>query len=230
MFANGWHHHDQHCHDHLLHNPYHQSHLLHHHDLLNQDEEQWWTARNSLGQTGSIPVPYVAKVIQHIIDSHHHHLGLGLTTNWCNFQEWLNFFFVRDSRNPVAGWSFHLFEANFSAFSDFVDHCGHPPASPPMSLSFNERSPQYLTQFLHEEAASPTHWKHFCQRCKKPQSMDISEQLSIQENFGGSLFPATLVFHRSPTLSFIPPTQLSARRRIFFSHSPHLHNPHNSQC
>ena len=27
-----------------------------------QDEEQWWTARNSLGQTGSIPVPYVAKV------------------------------------------------------------------------------------------------------------------------------------------------------------------------
>ena len=160
MFANGWHHHDQHCHDHLLHNPYHQSHLLHHHDLLNQDEEQWWTARNSLGQTGSIPVPYVAKVIQrhhHIIDSHQHHLGLGLTTNWCNFQEWLNFVsFVLDSRNPVAGWSFHLFEANFSAFSDFVDHCGHPPASPPMSLSFNERSPQYLTQFLHEEA-SPTH-------------------------------------------------------------------------
>ena len=31
-------------------------------DLHSQDEEQWWTARNSLGQTGSIPVPYVAKV------------------------------------------------------------------------------------------------------------------------------------------------------------------------
>ena len=30
--------------------------------LCVQDEEQWWTARNSLGQTGSIPVPYVAKV------------------------------------------------------------------------------------------------------------------------------------------------------------------------
>ena len=81
MFANGWHHHDQHCHDHLLHN----------HDLLNQDEEQWWTARNSLGQTGSIPVPYVAKVIQHIIDSHHHHLGLGLITNWCLFSGMVKF-------------------------------------------------------------------------------------------------------------------------------------------
>ena len=31
-------------------------------DNHHQDEEQWWTARNSLGQTGSIPVPYVAKV------------------------------------------------------------------------------------------------------------------------------------------------------------------------
>ena len=29
---------------------------------MRKDEEQWWTARNSLGQTGSIPVPYVAKV------------------------------------------------------------------------------------------------------------------------------------------------------------------------
>ena len=31
--------------------------------IVSKDEEPWWTARNSLGQTGSIPVPYVAKVI-----------------------------------------------------------------------------------------------------------------------------------------------------------------------
>ena len=30
--------------------------------IVSKDEENWWTARNSLGQTGSIPVPYVAKV------------------------------------------------------------------------------------------------------------------------------------------------------------------------
>lgn len=27
--------------------------------IVNKDEEQWWTARNSLGQQGQIPVPYV---------------------------------------------------------------------------------------------------------------------------------------------------------------------------
>lgn len=27
--------------------------------IVNKDEEQWWTARNQLGQTGQIPVPYV---------------------------------------------------------------------------------------------------------------------------------------------------------------------------
>ena len=32
--------------------------------IVSKDEENWWTARNSLGQTGSIPVPYVAKVSQ----------------------------------------------------------------------------------------------------------------------------------------------------------------------
>jgi proto-oncogene C-crk len=31
-------------------------------EVLTKDEEQWWTARNSLGQKGSIPVPYVQKV------------------------------------------------------------------------------------------------------------------------------------------------------------------------
>jgi len=30
--------------------------------VVSKDEEQWWTARNSLGQTGSIPVPYVQKL------------------------------------------------------------------------------------------------------------------------------------------------------------------------
>ena len=30
--------------------------------VMSKDEEQWWTARNSLGQVGSIPVPYVQKV------------------------------------------------------------------------------------------------------------------------------------------------------------------------
>lgn len=29
--------------------------------IVSKDEDQWWTARNSLGQTGSIPVPYVQK-------------------------------------------------------------------------------------------------------------------------------------------------------------------------
>lgn len=28
---------------------------------MSKDEEQWWTARNSLGQIGSVPVPYVQK-------------------------------------------------------------------------------------------------------------------------------------------------------------------------
>lgn len=31
-------------------------------EVINKDEEQWWTARNSQGQTGQIPVPYVEKV------------------------------------------------------------------------------------------------------------------------------------------------------------------------
>ena len=31
--------------------------------VVSKDEEQWWTARNCLGQTGSIPVPYIEKVI-----------------------------------------------------------------------------------------------------------------------------------------------------------------------
>lgn len=30
--------------------------------VLNKDEDQWWTARNTQGQVGQIPVPYVQKV------------------------------------------------------------------------------------------------------------------------------------------------------------------------
>lgn len=33
--------------------------------IISKDEDQWWTARNSLGQTGSIPVPYVVKYDDH---------------------------------------------------------------------------------------------------------------------------------------------------------------------
>lgn len=29
--------------------------------VVTKDEEQWWTARNSVGQTGLVPVPYVQK-------------------------------------------------------------------------------------------------------------------------------------------------------------------------
>ena len=35
--------------------------------IVSKDEENWWTARNALGQTGSIPVPYVAKVRLHTV-------------------------------------------------------------------------------------------------------------------------------------------------------------------
>ena len=31
--------------------------------VISKDEDQWWTAKNSLGYQGSIPVPYVQKVI-----------------------------------------------------------------------------------------------------------------------------------------------------------------------
>ncbi|GBP31087.1 Adapter molecule Crk [Eumeta japonica] len=31
--------------------------------VINRDEEQWWTARNAHGRTGSIPVPYVHRIL-----------------------------------------------------------------------------------------------------------------------------------------------------------------------
>lgn len=30
--------------------------------IIRKDEDQWWTARNSVGQVGQIPVPYVQRV------------------------------------------------------------------------------------------------------------------------------------------------------------------------
>lgn len=30
--------------------------------IVNKDEDQWWTARNSQGHIGQIPVPYVQRV------------------------------------------------------------------------------------------------------------------------------------------------------------------------
>ncbi|XP_063370162.1 adapter molecule Crk [Cydia amplana] len=32
--------------------------------VINRDEEQWWTARNNQGRTGSIPVPYVQRNLE----------------------------------------------------------------------------------------------------------------------------------------------------------------------
>ncbi|XP_053618702.1 adapter molecule Crk [Plodia interpunctella] len=31
--------------------------------VINRDEEQWWTAKNAQGRTGSIPVPYVQRIV-----------------------------------------------------------------------------------------------------------------------------------------------------------------------
>jgi SH3 domain len=31
--------------------------------LIRKDEEQWWTAMNSDGQKGLVPVPYIEKVV-----------------------------------------------------------------------------------------------------------------------------------------------------------------------
>lgn len=33
--------------------------------IISKDEDQWWTAKNSVGQTGQIPVPYVQRVSFH---------------------------------------------------------------------------------------------------------------------------------------------------------------------
>ncbi|XP_073958948.1 crk proto-oncogene, adaptor protein [Choristoneura fumiferana] len=32
--------------------------------VVGRDEEQWWTARNAQGRTGSIPVPYVQRILE----------------------------------------------------------------------------------------------------------------------------------------------------------------------
>lgn len=57
--------------------------------IVSKDEEQWWTAKNSMGQIGSIPVPYTQKYIEgmtihHLknlhLDSSSHHTPLQQTT------------------------------------------------------------------------------------------------------------------------------------------------------
>ncbi|KAG1698833.1 Adapter molecule Crk [Nymphon striatum] len=37
--------------------------------VVSKDEDQWWTARNSIGQTGSIPVPYIEQVTELEVNS-----------------------------------------------------------------------------------------------------------------------------------------------------------------
>lgn len=39
--------------------PFHRGEVL---TIIRKDEEQWWTARNSSGQIGQIPVPYIDRV------------------------------------------------------------------------------------------------------------------------------------------------------------------------
>lgn len=43
--------------------------------VISKDEDQWWTARNTMGHTGSIPVPYVERVdeSQQANDGQHWH-------------------------------------------------------------------------------------------------------------------------------------------------------------
>lgn len=31
-------------------------------DVISKDEKDWWTCRNSRGNVGQVPVPYVSKV------------------------------------------------------------------------------------------------------------------------------------------------------------------------
>ncbi|XP_052869180.1 adapter molecule Crk isoform X2 [Anopheles cruzii] len=66
--------------------PFKKGEILH---IISKDEEQWWTARNGTGQTGQIPVPYVTRYEENIIErpgsggggggggppGHHHPVG-----------------------------------------------------------------------------------------------------------------------------------------------------------
>ncbi|XP_058815350.1 adapter molecule Crk isoform X1 [Topomyia yanbarensis] len=46
-------------------------------EIISKDEEQWWTARNSRGQTGQIPVPYVTRYEDNIIERPPNAAGAG---------------------------------------------------------------------------------------------------------------------------------------------------------
>ena len=36
-------------------------------EIISKEEQSWWTAKNSEGKIGQIPVPYITKVIGHKI-------------------------------------------------------------------------------------------------------------------------------------------------------------------
>ncbi|XP_053690563.1 adapter molecule Crk [Sabethes cyaneus] len=46
-------------------------------EIISKDEEQWWTARNSRGQTGQIPVPYVTRYEDNISERPLNSVGAG---------------------------------------------------------------------------------------------------------------------------------------------------------
>ena len=88
-----------------------------------QDEEQWWTARNSLGQTGSIPVPYVAKVSRQLpllfdVDIYHHGQVKGRSKGVKSFHE--------SSKASIKTLSTPLSSAIFPPI--VLSSCADPPS------------------------------------------------------------------------------------------------------
>ena len=53
--------------------------------VVSKDEEQWWTARNALGQTGSIPVPYIAKVRRKVVGEKENYSNFDVILGWNQF-------------------------------------------------------------------------------------------------------------------------------------------------
>lgn len=50
-------------------------------EIISKDEEQWWTARNGRGQTGQIPVPYVTRYEENILERPLNATGAGPTVH-----------------------------------------------------------------------------------------------------------------------------------------------------
>ncbi|CAA9993363.1 unnamed protein product [Nesidiocoris tenuis] len=55
--------------------------------IVSKDEDQWWTAKNCLGQTGSIPVPYVQKKNRATYFENIHTKGCGKERSLSLFQK-----------------------------------------------------------------------------------------------------------------------------------------------